>query len=305
MPKFEDSELAGDFPEEAQFYYEGFVDGGKAYDIKGGFEDNKLYVKDGIALYETGMGKVNAAASTQAILQDERFDFSDAYIISTGCGGGSRDYAVMGDVIICTAAVDYDLGHHADPRDLTETRDTTWFHDEAYDSFSCKILDTDLMEKVYQLTKDTPLETTERTKTFMSAAFGGADWAVRDPKVLRGTTASGDNYWKGEYNHANALAMNEAYHCPDPLAVAEMEDVAIANVADRFGLLDYLIIIRDCVNCDVFMNGATPESLWDPDSDHTLASESSVEAADIFPIAMENNYKVGKVVIDAILKGEL
>ena len=70
-------------------------------------------------------------------------------------------------------------------------------------------------------------------------------------------------------------------------------------------MLDRLIIIRDSVNMDVFMLGATPESLWDPNYNATtLASEDSVEAADIFATAMENNFKVGKVIIDAILNGE-
>ena len=36
-----------------------------------------------------------------------------------------------------------------------------------------------------------------------------------------------------------------------------------------------------------------------------LASESSVESADIFATAMKNNYTVGHVVVDAILNGEL
>ena len=66
---------------------------------------------------------------------------------------------------------------------------------------------------------------------------------------------------------------------------------------------DRYIIIRDSVNTDVFMNGATPESLWDPNFEDSLDSESSVESADIFATAMENNYKVGSVVVDAILDG--
>ena len=70
-------------------------------------------------------------------------------------------------------------------------------------------------------------------------------------------------------------------------------------------MLDRYIIIRDSVNMDVFMNGATPESLWDPNFDESLASESSVESADIFATAMENCFKVGSVVIDAILDGSL
>lgn len=305
LPKFEVDKLSGDFPGEAQFYYEAYCEGGDAYDIKGGFEDNKLYVKDGVALYVTGMGKVNTALSLNAILLDDRFDFSNAYILSTGCAGSAIEYGVMGDVFVITAAVDFDLGHHADVRDLSEGATTTWFHDEGYDSASCKILDKDLMDRVYNLVKDVKVETTEKTRAYMAAAFDNADWAVRDPQVLRGTTVSGDNYWKGYYDHANAVLMTETYGCPDPYALTEMEDSALGVVLDRLGMLDRYIIIRDSVNMDVFMNGATAESLWDPNFDGSLASEDSVESADIFATAMENNFKVGSVVVEAILNGTL
>ncbi|MFA6688883.1 MAG: hypothetical protein ACOX6K_10645 [Sphaerochaetaceae bacterium] len=305
LPKFEVGEMSGDFPGEAQYYFDAYVKNGEVYDIDGGFQGNKLYVKDGVALYVTGMGKVNTAVSLQAVLSDDRFDFSDCYVMSTGCAGSAKDYGVMGDVFVITATVDYDLGHHADIRDLPEGYETTWFHDEGYDSSSYKILDQELAGKVYDLVKDVKIETTPKTKAFMSAAFDGAEWATRDPKVLRGTTVSGDNYWKGVYDHANALLMVETYGCPDPYALTEMEDVALGVVLDRYGMLDRYIIIRDSVNMDVFMNGATAASLWDPEFDSSLASEDSVEAADIFMTAMENNYKVGAVVVDAILNDTL
>lgn len=138
----------------------------------------------------------------------------------------------------------------------------------------------------------------------MAAAFPGADWAVRDPEVLLGTTVTADNYWKGVYDEANARLMTETYGAPDPYAMSEMEDTAIAVALDRLGMLDRYIVIRDSVNMDVFMNGANPEYLWAGVED-SLASESSVESADIFATAMENNYKVGSVVVDAILDGTL
>ena len=305
LPKFESGEMAGDFPGEAQYYYEGYCMGGEEYDIVGGFEGNKLYVKDGIALYVTGMGKVNTALSLEAVLMDNRFDFSNAYIISTGCAGSAIEYGVMGDVFVITATVDFDLGHHADPRELADANGTTWYHDASYDSASYKILNQELCDKVYNLVKDVKVETTEKTRAFMAAAFDNAEWATRDPMVLRGTTVTGDNYWKGEHDHMNALLMTETYGCPDPYAMTEMEDNALAVVLDRLGMLDRYIIIRDSVNTDAFMNGASPESLWDPNFVDSLASDESVESADIFATAMENNFKVGKVVIDAIINGEL
>ena len=81
--------------------------------------------------------------------------------------------------------------------------------------------------------------------------------------------------------------------------------MALAVVLDRFGLLDRYIIIRDSVNMDVFMNGANPEILWDDSIDEQLSDENSIEAADIFATAMENNFKVGSIVVDAILDGNL
>ncbi len=306
LPKFENGEMSGDFPGEAQYYYEAYLEGGDAYDIKGGTPGSSLYVKDGVALYVTGMGKINTAMSLNSILLDPRFDFSDCYFISTGCAGSATEYSVMGDVFVITAAIDYDLGHHADPREMENPDAPTWFHDASYDSSSYKLLDQDLMDSIYALVKDVELETTDKTRAFMAYTFDNADWAVRDPKVLRGTTVTADNYWKGEYDQQNARAMCEVYGAPDPFALSEMEDVALAVVLDRFGLLDRYIIIRDSVNMVVFMNGVTPESLWDPArSSDSLSDEDSIEAADIFATAMENNFKVGSVVVDAILDGTL
>lgn len=303
LPKFESGEMTGDFPGEAQYYYDQYVKGGDEYDIECGFGSNKLYVKDGVALYVTGMGKVNAAVSTAAVLLDERFDFSSAYIFSTGCAGSSREYTVMGDVFVITSCIDFDLGHHADPRELSDPESTTWFHDEGYDSSSFKLLNQDLCEKVYQLVKDTELATTEKTKRVMARTFDNAEWALRDPKVQKGTTVSGDNYWKGPHDEANALLMAETYNAPDPYSLTEMEDVAIAVVLDRLGMLDRYIVIRDSVNMDVFMYGSTPESLWSVNE--YLDSDESVESADIFATARKNNFLVGSKVVDAILDGTL
>ncbi len=305
LPKFESGSLEGDFPGEAQYYYEAYCAGGEEYDIVGGYDGNKLYVRDGVALYVTGVGKVNTAMSLMAILMDSRFDFADAYIISTGCAGSAYEYGVMGDVFLITASIDYDLGHHADIREMVTERETTWFLDPSYVPYSYHLLNQDLMAKLYDLVKDVELETTPKTRNFMAVTFDNAAWAVRDPQVLRGTTVTGDNYWKGMYDHANAVLMTETYGAPDPFALTEMEDNALAVVARRMGMLDRYIIIRDSVNMDVFMNGASPESLWDEHFDDALASEESVEAADIFATAMKNNFAVGSVIIDAILNGEI
>ena len=303
LPKFEVGEMDDGNPGEAEYYYKRYLTGAEAYEVPSS-EGNKLYVKDGVALCLLGMGKVNAALNTMAILSDERFDFSNAYILSTGCAGSAAEASVMGDVFVVTAAVDYDLGHHADPREMTEDRAVTWFHDPDFDDAAVIKLNPELTEKVLRLAENVPVETTEKTRNYMRAAFDGAEWAVRDPKVLRGTAVTSDNYWKGRYGNENAKCMVETYGCPDPYAVTEMEDIAVCAAVKRMGLLDRLIILRDSVNMDVFMLGATPESLWNPDATAmSLASEDSVEAADIFATAMKNNFDVGSVIIDEIMNG--
>ena len=78
LPKFEVGELTGDFPGEAQLYYENYLDGGEAYDIPGTAGESRLYVKDEVALFTLGMGKVRAGLNTMAVLKDPRFDFSAA-----------------------------------------------------------------------------------------------------------------------------------------------------------------------------------------------------------------------------------
>ena len=304
LPKFEINEMNGDTAGEAQYYYDHYLSGSEVYEVPNSGGTARIYYKDGIALSVQGMGKVNATMNTVQVLSDSRFDFSNAYILSTGCAGAAVETMVMGDVCVASAAVDFDLGHHADSRDLADAEGTTWFHDVDFDDTAAFLLDRKLTEKVYALVKDTPLQTTERVKNYMRRAFDGAAWAVRDPKVILGTTMSGDNYWKGRYDHENAVLMAKTYQCPDPFATTEMEDAAIACVLDRMGMLDRLIILRGAVNMDVYMLGATPEILWGGDEDNNLSDEDYPESAGIFDTAMKNNFEVGRVIIDRILAGE-
>lgn len=297
--------MRGDAPGEAQYYYEAYFSDSDQYTIRGGFESSKLYVKNGLALYVAGMGKVNAAISLTAILNDSRFDFSDAYVMSTGCCGAAYEAGVMGDVYLITACVDYDIGHRIDSTELSKDTFTTWIHDSSYDSSAYKILNSDLCDKIYALIKDIKPQTTPKTRAYMASAFGNADWAIRDPRVLRATTLSGDNYWKGMRGHANGVLMAKTYNCPDPFYSSEMEDAALAVVMERMGMLDKFIALRGAVNMDVFMHGITPEVLWSVDTQQTLTAENSAESADIFDTAMKNTFDVGKVIIQAVINRKI
>ena len=305
LPKFEVGEIKGDFPGEAQYFYEEYLDGGDEYEIGGSSDDGKLYYKDGIALYSVGQGKVSAALNTSAVLSDNRFDFSDAYVLSVGCGGSAEGYGIFGDVYVISAAVDFDLGHRADPREMAAEMETTWFHDESYDQSAVIRLDQNLTDRVYKQLEKVRLETTEQTESFLKKEYPGEEWANRLPQVMRGTSVTSDNFWKGKYDHQNALLITETYGCSDPFAITEMEDIAVGHAVNRFGMLNRLIILRASVNMDAFPTGVTPEILWGPATDDHIASENSLESVDIFETAMKNCFVTGKILIEAILEGEL
>ena len=303
LPKFEIGAMEGDFPGEAQYFYQEYLTGGDTYIINGCPGTIELYYKEGVALCPVGQGKVATALNTAAILSDVRFDFSDAYILSVGCGGAAEGYGVMGDVFVISAAVDFDLGHQADPRELTVETETTWFHDESFDGSAVIRLDQGLTDRVYNRVKDVSLQSTDQTVRFLRREYPDEAWANRQPQVLRGTSVTGDNFWKGRYDHQNALLMTDTYGCSDPYAITEMEDIAVGQAVKCFGMLDRLIILRVGVNMDVFPNGVTPELLWGSTSNDHLASEDSMESVDIFETAMHNCFSVGKVLIDAVLDG--
>ncbi len=305
LPKFELGEMAGDFPGEAQCFYEEYLDGGDVYDIEGCPAPNRLYYKNGVAMCVLGQGKVNAALYTAAVLSDRRFDFSDAYIMAVGCGGAAEGYGILGDVFVITAAADFDLGHRADPREMHDKAGPTWFRDESYDDIAVVRLNQDLTDRVFAHLENVPLDTTENTVKYLRREYPGEAWADRQPRVMRGTSVTSDSYWKGMFDHQNALLITETYACRDPFAISEMEDLAVCQAVRSFGLLDRLILLRVAVNMDVLPGGVTPEMLWGPESSDHVASEDSMESVDIFETAMKNCFAAGKVLVDAILEGEL
>lgn len=73
------------------------------------------------------------------------------------------------------------------------------------------------------------------------------EWALRDPCVLKGTAITSESYWKGSEDHDNACFNAEYYECPDPYAVTEMEEIAVMNAAECFGLKDRVISLRAAV----------------------------------------------------------
>jgi len=246
-------------------------------------------------------GKVGSAMTLTALLMDVRFDMTQALIMGIGCAGGSVGVATLGDVCIETAAVDYDLGHKADIRDMADRHaQSTWFHEACTDSTSHKQANRRLTTWAMDVCKDCLLVTTPIARAALARNFESAPWAMRNPQVLLGTAVSGDDFWKGAHAHNNALEICYHYQCDDPYTVSEMEDVALMCVAERFGLLDHFLGVRVVVNMDEFLDAEMPESLWGGDLSYVwLVQDENPETLDIFEPAMRNLFTVGSRLIDA------
>ena len=306
IPKFEIDEMAGDFPGEAQLFYENYCMGCNDIEIPHLPEGAHFYFNDdnGVGILVTNEGKTSSSLSLSALLSSDMYDFSNTYIVSVGCSGGSVEETIYGDVVLITAACDGDLGYYADNSDKEVKDDVLWYPDTSLGTYTHEFLNPELCENVYQMVKDCPLQTTEKSEKIFAESFGKENMAHEKPMVLKGTTLTSDRYWKGNTGHTTANYIAEYYNCPDPYMATEMEEMAIMSTADSFGMLDRVISLRVVVNMDMFLSFQTPEKLWGGHG--TFADnvqEDSTETLDIFEPAMQNLYDVGSIVIDDILDG--
>ena len=309
LPKFEVGRIAGDFAGEAQLFYEHYCPGCEKIEIPHTSPTAQFYFnkENGVGLLVTGSGKTATALSLMSLLSWDAYDFSGTMIVSVGCAGGNTGLCTCGDVILVTAACDLELGHHTGREELADPdNELTWFPDDSFSMYNCKKLNSELYEKVYPLIKDCPLRTTEKTRQVLAENFPDEEWAGRGPHVSRGTAISSDNYWKGTEDHTNAAAAADYYECPDEYAVTEMEENAVMNTAECFGLQDRVISLRVVVNLDTFLIGESPEQLWlKNESYSSKVKKENSETLDIFEPGMKNLFDVGQIVIDAVLAGEL
>lgn len=92
--KIEIDEMAGDFPGEAQLFYEKYCDGCEEAEIPHMPPTGHFYMNEenGVGILVTGSGKTAAGLSLSAVLSSDLYDYSDAYIVSVGCGDRNGRY---------------------------------------------------------------------------------------------------------------------------------------------------------------------------------------------------------------------
>lgn len=73
---------------------------------------------DGVLGMPTGVGTARAAASVMALGLDPRFDFSKAYWIVAGIGGGDPTDVSLGSAVWADHVIDSDLAYEIDTREI-------------------------------------------------------------------------------------------------------------------------------------------------------------------------------------------
>jgi purine nucleoside permease len=115
---FERGEDTGDDPGEYQLWVEReHLDQVKP--LPAGFHHVRLN-KDGVLGMVTGVGTAKAAASVMALGLDPRFDFSKAYWIVAGIGGGDPADVSLGSAVWADHVIDGDLAFEIDARQIPQ-----------------------------------------------------------------------------------------------------------------------------------------------------------------------------------------
>ncbi|AEV29219.1 purine nucleoside permease [Sphaerochaeta pleomorpha str. Grapes] len=284
LDMFEVGANKGDFAGEFQNYYETYFDGAESYTLNS--MPLTLYINDdGVAGCIAGMGKAQASSTLTAILSDPRFDFSQTYILVSGCSGMPPQRGTLGDVVWANELVDFELGHAWTESDIAPGTSATFLRSEGYDRAGYIKLNASLSQWAYETTKDVVLVDDPKAAAYR-ANYGAAE-ALETPAVRMGVSVTGDSYWHGEHSSLHADEVCAAYGAGTYM-VTQMEDSAFGVAAMNYGLLDRLLVCRDVVNFDQPYPGQT-----------VLESLSASSGA--FSMGMKNGFLVGSKVIDSLV----
>lgn len=285
LSMFEIGEYEGDFAGEFQHWYENYFSEADSYEVKG--IPHPLFVNDdGVAGAVTGMGKAQAASTLTAILSDCRFDFSQTYIVVSGCSGASPDRSTLGDVVIASSLVDYELGHGWTESDTPDGIEGTFLIGDSYAESGFIPLNSTLVE--WAVNQVSGIELTDDEKAAAYRTLYEETAANSLPSVQTGSSVTGDNYWHGPGSSTRADEVCADYGA-DRYMVTQMEDNGFGIVAKRFGLLDRLLVVRDVVNFD------------QPHPEQTVL-ESLDTSSGGFSMGMTNGFLVGSAIVNQILE---
>jgi purine nucleoside permease len=259
----------------------------------------------------TGMGNSNAAATIMALGLDPRFDLSRSYWLIAGIAGLDPNAASVGSAVWTDYAVEGDLGHEIDAREIPPDWKTGYIplrKKKPYElplppaaelADHCYQLNPDLLHWAFALTKDTPLPDSDSVREFR-ARYSDTPAALQPPTVLIGSNLASSTYWHGKL--LNQWAEDwVAYYTGGRgrYTTTAMEDTgtlrALTNLT-RAGRADVnrVLLLRTASNYDMQPPGLTAaESMSGEKIGHYSAYLPSLEAA----------HAVGSRVVHALVEG--
>lgn len=307
---FERGEDTGDAPGEFQFWAEReqLV---RTLPLPAGHRAVRSNADGSVIGVVTGMGNSNAAATIMALGLDPRFDLSKSYWLVAGIAGIDPADASVGSAVWTDYAVEGDLGHEIDAREIPADWKTGYIPIRKKKPYqlpmqpaeergdNCYQLNPGLLHWAYQLTKDTPLADTDAIRGFR-ARYTEHPQALQPPSVLIGSTLAASTYWHGKL--LNQWANDwVAYYTEGRgnYMTTAMEDTgtlrALTNLT-RAGRADVnrVLVLRTGSNFDLQPPGLTAaQSLSGEDIGHYSAFLPSLEAA----------HAVGSRVVHALVEG--
>lgn len=292
-----------DAPGELQYWVErDHLDHG--YPLTAGYHAVRMNDQGEMAVL-TGQGTAHAAATIMALGLDPQFDFSHAYWIVAGIAGGNPEKVSLGSAAWARFVVDSDLGYDIDSREIPKDWTTGYLPLRKTRPFEPPAealpgqmfeLNASLVDWAFKLTKDVPLDDSDRLKQ-VRAGFGGAA-AQRAPFVTMGDEISGSRYWHGKLMDAWASEwMRYFTDGRGAFATTAMEDTGTLqslHFLANAGRIDWsrILVLRTVSNYD-----QQPRGL---DAAQSLARQRIGNYSAYLP-ALEAAYKVGHTVVNELL----
>jgi purine nucleoside permease len=201
---FERGDDTGDAPGEYQLWVEReHLD--QVIPLPAGYHHVRLN-KDGVLGMLTGVGTAKAAASVMALGADPRFDFSKAYWIVAGIGGGDPADVSLGSAVWADHVIDSDLAYEIDAREIPKDWPAGYVplrKETPYELPAAPLpdepvftLNPQLVDWAFRLTQNTPLIDSDSARA-ARALYAGFPNAQKFPFVTRGDALSGSTFWHG------------------------------------------------------------------------------------------------------------
>ena len=268
-----------------------------------GIEHPVRYSDDGVLGVVTGM-RARPRESLTALILDPRFDLSRAYWIVAGIAGVDPHAGSLGSAAWARYVVDADPVYEMDDREIP--KDWPWgLYSLGTDGPGKKgsaegssgmvwKLNPGLTRWAYQISRATPPDDNPQLQAGR-AGFKSEPTALRPPSVFLGDVLGTTRFWHGALRTGWARDWVKLWtDGQGAFAMTDCEDQGIMDVLDLFGragLVDAsrVLVLRTASNYSREADGAADPTL------HFAPGGA--------PAALEAAYRVGSVVVKALVAG--